>query len=224
MNKASEALMSIAAIGTAVDTAQENVMESMKTLGHKCDVMQEYHLNVGSADEVIQEFITNRDDIIMEYENEGPKKIYKKLLGMCNWALPHFNKLLKGIEDNTIRHFQIDNSGRSWLWLFLFGRTPGETTMSITMLKSILKKTDKKSTRDAFSPDDRNILNELVDSLDNWKRVSKYDRDDRKFFDKFIAYTRDTRTTDAIKAATKRVVDALNATKKMAQSHFGGDE
>lgn len=223
MNKASEALISIAAIGEAVDTAQENVMESMKTLGHKCDVMQEYHLNVGSADEVIQEFLTNRDDIIMEYENEGPKKIYKKLLGMCNWALPHFNKLLKGIEDNTIRHFQIDNSGRSWIQLLFFGG-PGETTINITMLKNTLKKTDKKSTRDAFSPDDRKILNELVDSLENWKRVSKYDRNDRKFFDRFIAYTRDTRTTDAIKAATKRVVDALEATRNMARSHFGGNE
>ena len=189
MNKASEALISIAAIGTAVDTAQENVMESMKTLGHKCDVMQEYHLNVGSSDEVIQEFLTNRDDIIMEYENEGPKKIYKKLLGMCNWVIPHFKLLLKCIEDETINHQTIDNWGGSWLDAFFgvgAGSVLGRGTVDRAQMKSIISKTDKKKTRDAFSEEDRKIMRNLETAAENWKRTAQYDRADRKFFDKCI--------------------------------------
>lgn len=227
MNKASEALMSIAAIGVAVDTAQENVMESMKTLGHKCDVMQEYHLNVGSSDEVIQEFITNRNDIIMEYENEGPKKIYKKLLGMCNWVIPHFKALLKAIEDETINHQTIDNWGGSWLDAFFgvgAGSVLGRGTWDLTMMKRTISKTDKKKTRDAFSEEDRKVMHDLESAAENWKRTAQYDRADRKFFDKFIAFTRDTRTTTKMKNATKQLVDALEATRNMARSHFGGDE
>lgn len=227
MNKASEALMSIAAIGTAVDTAQENVMESMKTLGHKCDVMQEYHLNVGSADEIIQEFITNRDEIITEYENEGPKKIYKKLLGMCNWVIPHFKLLLKCIEDETINHQTIDNWGGSWLDAFFgvgAGSVLGRGTWDLTMMKRTISKTDKKKTRDAFSEEDRKVMHDLETAAENWKRTAQYDRADRKFFDKFIAFTRDTRTTTKMKNATKQLVDALEATRDMARSHFGGDE
>ena len=227
MNKASEALISIAAIGTAVDTAQENVMESMKTLGHKCDVMQEYHLNVGSSDEVIQEFLTNRDDIIMEYENEGPKKIYKKLLGMCNWVIPHFKLLLKCIEDETINHQTIDNWGGSWLDAFFgvgAGSVLGRGTVDLAQMKSIISKTEKKKTRDAFSEEDRKIMRDLETAAENWKRTAQYDRADRKFFDKFIAFTRDTRTTTKMKNATKQLVDALEATRDMARSHFGGDE
>ncbi len=227
MNKASEALMSIAAIGAAVDTAQENVMESMKTLGHKCDVMQEYHLTVGSSDEIIQEFITNRDDVIMEYENEGPKKIYKKLLGMCNWVIPHFKLLLKCIEDETINHQTIDNWGGSWLDAFFgvgAGSVLGRGTWDLTMMKRTISKTDKKKTRDAFSEEDRKVMHDLETAADNWKRTAQYDRADRKFFDKFIAFTRDTRTTTKMKNATKQLVDALEATRDMAKSHFGGDE
>ena len=227
MNKASEALISIAAIGTAVDEAQENVMESMKTLGHKCDVMQEYHLNVGSSDEVIQEFLTNRDDIIMEYENEGPKKIYKKLLGMCNWVIPHFKLLLKCIEDETINHQTIDNWGGSWLDAFFgvgAGSVLGRGTWDLTMMKRTISKTDKKKTRDAFSEEDRKVMRDLETAAENWKRTAQYDRADRKFFDKFIAFTRDTRTTTKMKNATKQLVDALEATRNMARSHFGGDE
>lgn len=227
MNKASEALISIAAIGTAVDTAQENVMESMKTLGHKCDVMQEYHLNVGSSDEVIQEFLTNRDDIIMEYENEGPKKIYKKLLGMCNWVIPHFKALLKAIEDETVNHQTIDNWGGSWLDAFFgvgAGSVLGRGTWDLTMMKRTISKTDKKKTRDAFSEEDRKVMRDLETAAENWKRTAQYDRADRKFFDKFIAFTRDTRTTTKMKNATKQLVDALEATRNMAKSHFGGEE
>lgn len=227
MNKASEALISIAAIGNAVDTAQENVMESMKTLGHKCDVMQEYHLNVGSNDEVIQEFITNRDEIITEYENEGPKKIYKKLLGMCNWVIPHFKLLLKCIEDETINHQTIDNWGGSWLDAFFgvgAGSVLGRGTWDLTMMKRTISKTDKKKTRDAFSEEDRKVIHDLETAAENWKRTAQYDRADRKFFDKFIAFTRDTRTTTKMKNATKQLVDALEATRDMAKSHFGGDE
>lgn len=228
MNKASEALMSIAAIGAAVDTAQENVMESMKTLGHKCDIMQEYHLNVGSADEVIQEFLTNRDDIIMEYENEGPKKIYKKLLGGCNWAIPHFKKLYEGMEKETINHATVDAWGGNWLSIWFGNRRdgviPAQGTYDFEMMKGLIKKSDKKATRDAFSEEDRKILQNLAEAMDNWRRETKYDRADRKFFDKFIAYNRDTRTMTGIKNATKKVIDALEATRDMAKSHFGGDE
>ena len=228
MNKASEALISIAAIGTAVDTAQENVMESMKTLGHKCDVMQEYHLNVGSNDEVIQEFITNRDDIIMEYENEGPKKIYKKLLGGCNWVIPHFKKLYEGMEKETINHATVDAWGGNWLSIWFGNRRdgviPAQGTYDFEMMKGLIKKSDKKSTRDAFSEEDRKILRNLEEAMDNWRRATKYDRADRKFFDKFIAYSRDTRTMTGIKNATKKALDALEATRDMAKSHFGGDE
>ena len=38
------------------------------------------------------------------------------------------------------------------------------------------------------------------------------------------AFTRDTRTTTKMKNATKQLVDALEATRDMAKSHFGGDE
>ena len=228
MNKASEALISIAAIGVAVDTAQENVMESMKTLGHKCDVMQEYHLNVGSADEVIQEFLTNRDEIITEYENEGPKKIYKKLLGGCNWVIPHFKKLYEGMEKETINHATVDAWGGNWLSIWFGNRRdgviPAQGTYDFEMMKDLIKKSDKKATRDAFSEEDREILKNLADAMDNWRRATKYDRADRKFFDKFIAYSRDTRTMTCIKNATKKALDALEATRDMAKSHFGGDE
>lgn len=228
MNKASEALMSIAAIGAAVDTAQENVMESMKTLGHKCDVMQEYHLNVGSSDEVIQEFITNRDEIITEYENEGPKKIYKKLLGGCNWVIPHFKKLYEGMEKETINHATVDAWGGNWLSIWFGNRRdgviPAQGTYDFEMMKGLIKKSDKKATRDAFSEEDRKILRNLEEAMDNWRRATKYDRADRKFFDKFIAYSRDTRTMTGIKNATKKALDALEATRDMAKSHFGGDE
>lgn len=228
MNKASEALISIAAIGTAVDTAQENVMESMKTLGHKCDVMQEYHLNVGSSDEIIQEFLTNRDEIITEYENEGPKKIYKKLLGGCNWVIPHFKKLYEGMEKETINHATVDAWGGNWLSIWFGNRRdgviPAQGTYDFEMMKGLIKKSDKKATRDAFSEEDRKILRNLEEAMDNWRRATKYDRADRKFFDKFIAYSRDTRTMTGIKNATKKALDALKATRDMAKSHFGGDE
>lgn len=228
MNKASEALMSIAAIGAAVDTAQENVMGSMKTLGHKCDVMQEYHLNVGSSDEVIQEFLTNRDEIITEYENDGPKKIYKKLLGGCNWVIPHFKKLYEGMEKETINHATIDAWGGNWLSIWFGNRRdgviPAQGTYDFEMMKDLIKKSDKKATRDAFSEEDRKILQNLAEAMDNWRRETKYDRADRKFYDKFIAYSRDTRTMTGIKNATKKALDALEATRDMAKSHFGGDE
>lgn len=228
MNKASEALMSIAAIGEAVDEAQENVMESMKTLGHKCDVMQEYHLNVGSADEVIQEFITNRDEIIAEYENNGPKKIYQRLLGMCNYTLPHFKAMLKGLEDETKTRWAADMWGGGWLNKF-FGiliRNPmrGNANIDLLRMKILAKKTDKSSSKDAFSDEDRKIIRNLVDAAENWKTVSKFDRADRKFIDRFYVLARDTRTSTKITEATRKLVNALEATRDMARSHFGGDE
>lgn len=227
MNKVSETLMSIASIDAATNLAQEAVMESMTLLGKKCDVMQERGLVVGSQDEVIQEFITHRDEIIQEFEDDGPKKIYKKLLGMCNWVIPHFKSLLKAIEDETINHQTIDNWGGSWFDAFFgigAGSVLGQGTFDLTMLKSSIKKTEKKKTRDAFSDEDRNVLRDLDTAAENWKRTAQYDRADRKFFDRFIAFTRDTRTTTKIKNATKQLVDALEATRDMARKHYGGDE
>ena len=54
----------INAIPLAVSNARTSVVESLTRLGKKCDVMQEYHLEVGSEDPVIQKFIENRDDIM----------------------------------------------------------------------------------------------------------------------------------------------------------------
>jgi hypothetical protein len=228
MNKASEALMSIAAIDANTMLAKEAVMDSMIALGKKCDVMQEYHLEIGSQDEVIQEFITNRDEIITEYENDGPKKIYKKLLGMCNWIIPHFKLLLKHIEDDTINHQTIDNWGGSWFDAFFgvgAGSVLGRGTWDLTMIKNVMKKTEKKKTYDAFTDEDRTILRNLDSAAENWKRTAQYDRADRKFYDRFIGVTRDTRTTDKMKKATRELVDALEETRNMARKHYsGGDE
>lgn len=227
MNKVSEALMSLAAIDASTDVAQENVMEAFSNLAHKCDIMQEYHVEVGSEDSVIQEFITNREQILTEYENEGPKKIYKKLLGMCNWVIPHFKALLKAIEDETINHQTIDNWGGSWLDAFFgvgAGSVLGRGTWDLTMIKRTLKKTEKKATYNAFSEEDREVLRELDGAAENWKRTAQYDRADRKFFDRFIGFTRDTRTTTKIKNATRELVDAFEKTRKMARKHFSGDE
>lgn len=54
----------INAIPFAVSEARTSVVESLTKLGKKCDVMQEYHLEVGSEDPVIQKFIENRDEIL----------------------------------------------------------------------------------------------------------------------------------------------------------------
>lgn len=54
----------INAIPLVVSEARTSVVESLTKLGKKCDVMQEYHLEVGSEDPVIQKFIENRDEIL----------------------------------------------------------------------------------------------------------------------------------------------------------------
>lgn len=56
----------INAIPLAVSSARTSVVESLSRLGKKCDVMQEYHLEVGSEDPVIQKFIESRDEILQE--------------------------------------------------------------------------------------------------------------------------------------------------------------
>lgn len=56
----------INAIPLAVSSARTSVVESLSRLGKKCDVMQEYHLEVGSEDPVIQKFIESRDEILAE--------------------------------------------------------------------------------------------------------------------------------------------------------------
>ena len=232
MNDTLQILGSIMAIQEASDVAYENVHEKINDFAEKVSVMEQYGLNVMSENPTIQHIIENHDEVITEYKNDGPKKINKKIIGWVNWILPEFKKIQKGIEEGTVNHHQVDNFGSSPLKVLFFGfgtmaedRTKSTMTgfarMNLPTLKNVIKQAKKTG---EFNDEEIRALSKCSDTLDNWLHVSKLDRNDRSFYDRFIAYNRDTRTMDKIKKATDEVVDALEELKTLATKHYNGGD
>lgn len=166
-------------------------------------------------------------EFITEYENKGPKGINKKLLGYLNKILPSFKRVLTGLEDGTISHADADNFS-STMTFMLWGALPGGAShtfsgqgqINLFWLKQYIKKAKKTN---EFQGGDMAKLEELVDALENWKNVARIDRDDRTFLQKMLLTRRETRSTDKILAATKRLVESMEAVRNMASTHFHGE-
>ena len=60
-------------INNAVTSSKAAVIDQLEKLGKKCDVMQEYGVPTGSEDEVINNFIEHRSEIMpnLRGENNG---------------------------------------------------------------------------------------------------------------------------------------------------------
>lgn len=230
MNNVNQILDDIRTIQEAAYDAHDDVHSKINDFAEKVGVMEQCGLNVMSDDSTMQNIIDNREQVIFEYQNEGHKKINRRLIGMVNWVLPIFKKLQVGIEQGTLRHQEIDHFNSSVLKLFFaptiaagddysstlktaHGRT------SLRMFKNIITKARKTH---EYSNDEIKILDKCYDAIENWKRISKYDRDSRSFYDRWIAYDRDTRELDSIKKATDELVTALEDVKALAKSHFDG--
>lgn len=220
----------IISIQEATDNARDEVYSKINDFAEKVAVMEQCGLNVMSEDPTMQQIIDNREQVITEYTNDGPKKINRKLIGMANWVLPPFKKLQTGLNNGTLTHHEIDNFGSSVLKL-LFAPVVAYSEDRISTLKTSqgrinagqLKALIKKAKKTGeFDNDEINVLEKCDGALEDWLRASKYDRSDRRFYDRFIAYTQDTRTLDRIKKATDDVVEAMEELKKLAESHFNG--
>ena len=176
MSEVSQIMNGIYAIQESTDIAQEKVHEKINDFAEKVGVMEQLGLNVASHDPTIQYIIENRDKVICEYKNDGPKKINKEIIGWVNWILPEFKKIQKGIEDGTINHHQVDNFGSSPLKVLFFSfgtmaedRTKSTMTsfarMNLPTLKNVIKKAKKTG---EFNDEEICVLSKCSDTLDKW--------------------------------------------------------
>lgn len=193
----------IANIDNSIATAEDCVMESFITLDKKYTAMEKRGMELHSEDELNQKFIENREEVILEYENEGPKKIYKKLYGMCNTYYPYFNGFYQALKTKTMPNKDID------MWLILRG----------TEFKSTIKKTRKENVKGAFNESEIKLIDNLEKCMDDFKKELYNFRTSRKFFDYWL-YTRDTRSQDKILKVTEDATNALKSVLDMARKKF----
>lgn len=66
-----DTIKAIDSIDNAVKSSKAAVIDQLEKLGKKCDVMQEYGVPTGSADETINTFIENREEILTNLRGEN---------------------------------------------------------------------------------------------------------------------------------------------------------
>lgn len=184
------------------------------------------------VDDVEQESMNedvDDEDIFVEYNNPGRRNINRKMLGHLNHMIPPFKRILKGLEDETMEHREVDkfSSGLSRIVAVLFNRgglvktgtshtATGDGWATINGIKLYVKKARKSK---EFDSEEIAAMENLVDTLDEWKNVAHIDKKSLGFFDRHWRKI-DTRDAKMITDATRKACDELVKVRDIVSSHY----
>lgn len=197
---------------------------------------EEINAILESAD---SEFMTE-EEVFVEYENAGKKKINKKLLGLFNEMLPPIKRLKDALDGGKISPKEVDDATRRLSVIYMIptlggrkspaaGVQAGQISGGLTILRWILKKgSNAKEKNMEYSADERKVLKEAIDAIDKWKADAQLHRDGRTLIQKyadvkgsqFFRSLRDVRELDGIRKSTDNLAEKLEAAKKMVSGHY----
>lgn len=189
-------------------------------------------LEPGDEDDVEQESMNediDDEDVFVEYNNPGRRNINRKMLAHLNDMIPPFKRILKGLEDETMNHREVDkfSAGLSRVVAVLFGpgglvptgtshTATGQGWATINGLKLYVKKAKKSK---EFDSEEIKAMENLVDTLEEWKDTAKIDKKNLGFFDRHIRQI-ETRDAKMITDATRKVCDELTKVRDIVSSHY----